>query len=175
MVAKLFITKFFANQKNKVNRNKFFAYKNNNNNNNHTSLKVERENCHRNIKFKVYSTNRLKKYKILKNNKFVFINDINSDENCKCNIRKNSKKAHKKSINWSKYRGVSKNGNKWQVLLTNDKIKYYFGNYNSQEVAAKIYDLFSLKFRGKKAITNFFYNDEQIKKIYEMKLNKSDS
>ena len=48
MVAKLFITKFFANQKNKViNRNKFFAYKNNNNNNNHTSLKVERENCHR--------------------------------------------------------------------------------------------------------------------------------
>ena len=175
MVAKLFITKFFANQKDKINKNKFFVYKNKNNNNNHTSLKVESEKCFGNIKFKVYSSNRFKKCKILKNNKLVFINNINSDENFKYEIRKNSNREYKKSINWSKYRGVSKNGNKWQVLLTNDKIKYYFGNYNSQEVAAKIYDLFSLKFRGKKAITNFFYNDEQIKKIYEMKLNKSDS
>ena len=87
------------------------------------------------------------------------------------NIKANTEKEIKKFINGSKYRGVSKNGNKWQVLLTNDKIKYYFGNYNSQEVAAKIYDFFSLKFRGKKAITNFLYMDEQIQKIYEMKLN----
>ena len=176
MVAKLFITKFFANQKNKIiNRNKFFVYKNNSNNNNHISLKVESKNNDKKIMFKVYCSNKLKKYKILRNNKFVFVNNINSDQYFKYNIRKNSKSKYKKSINGSKYRGVSKNGNKWQVLLTNDKIKYYFGNYNSQEVAAKIYDLFSLKFRGKKAITNFFYSDARINKIYEMKLDSTDS
>ena len=169
MVAKLFTTKFFVNHK--IIRNKFIVYKNNNNNNNHISLKVESENGYKKIKFKAYTLNRFKKYKILKNNKYVFINNKKSDENFKYNIRKNLKKEYMKSINGSKYRGVSKNGNKWKVLLTNDKIKYYFGNYNSQEVAAKIYDFFSLKSRGKKATTNFLYMDEQIQKIYEMRVN----
>ena len=47
----------------------------------------------------------------------------------------------------------------------NNKNKYYLGNYKSEEIAAKIYDIFALKFLGKKAITNFFYNDENIKEI----------
>ena len=65
----------------------------------------------------------------------------------------------------SRYRGVSKNGKKWQVLAMFNKSKNYIGSYNSEEYAAKIYDILSLKYRRTKARTNFKYNDEQIKMI----------
>ena len=37
----------------------------------------------------------------------------------------------------------------------NKKKNYYFGNYDSEKIAANIYDFFAIKLRGKKAITNF--------------------
>ena len=65
------------------------------------------------------------------------------------------------------YRGVSKNGKNWQVLLRKNNINYYLGNYSSEENAAKIYDIFNLYLRGNKATTNFFYSEQKIKHINE--------
>ena len=80
-------------------------------------------------------------------------------EYCRKNIKN---KSNKKSNRSSLYRGVSRNGKKWQVLLMFKKNKYYFGNYKNEEIAAKIYDYFTIKFKGNKAITNFSYNDKWI-------------
>ena len=46
-----------------------------------------------------------------------------------------------------------------------NKKKIYIGSYPAEEDAARIYDIFTLKFRGIKAKTNYYYNYEQIKKI----------
>lgn len=130
---------------------------------------------YKNIRFKTYISKEIKNNKIFKNNKLVYSNNIKSNNNISnYNHHSNSIKIFKKLFRNSSYRGISKNGNKWQVLLMNNKIKYYLGNYISEETAAKIYDFFVIKFRGKKSITNFFYNEEQIKKINEIKIDKID-
>ena len=66
---------------------------------------------------------------------------------------------------WSKYRGVSKNGNQWQVQIMLHKRKLYIGTYSTEEMAARIYDILSIKNRGDKANTNFIYSEKQEKKI----------
>jgi hypothetical protein len=50
--------------------------------------------------------------------------------------------------------------------------KYYLGNYYSEDLAVKIYDIQAIKSWGIKARTNFAYDDNQIKKIYNKKINK---
>ena len=45
------------------------------------------------------------------------------------------------------------------------KRKSYVGSYSSEEIAARIYDILSIKNRGDKANTNFIYNEKQVKKI----------
>ena len=49
-----------------------------------------------------------------------------------------------------------------------NKGKSYIGSYNSEEYAARVYDILAIKYRGIKARTNFIYSSQQIKKIYEM-------
>ena len=57
-----------------------------------------------------------------------------------------------------------------------NKKKYYLGSYLSEEIAARIYDIFAIINLGFKARTNFIYNYTQIKKIKESKINiKSDN
>ena len=172
MAPKFFVT-HFKNNNIIINKNKFIVYKNNNKYNFKSPLKNEKESFHINIKFKVCDSNEIKKIKILKNNKLLFNNNIYSESALYHVNKKNSSKPLKKFPRSSTYRGVSKNGNKWQVLLMNNRNKYYLGNYNSEEVAAKIYDIFALKFRGKKALTNYFYSDEQISKIFEKNNNNN--
>ena len=102
-------------------------------------------------------------------NYFNVIHSINKNENI--NIGKNKKEKssakknkniHKKTLKInsrsSKYRGVSKNGNKWQVHIMINKKNHYIGIYDSEEIAARKYDLESIKKNGPKAITNFKYN-----------------
>ena len=110
--------------------------------------------------------------KVFKNNKFVY---VNSSLLKPCSTYKNIKEFNNitfitKSKRSSKYRGVSKNGNKWQVLMMNNK-KSYIGSYDSEELAGRIYDKLALKYKGIKAKTNFKYTNQQIKNICENDIN----
>ncbi len=67
-----------------------------------------------------------------------------------------------KSKRSSKYRGVSKNGNQWQVLIMINKKKMYIGSFTSEEEAARNYDYVALKNHSSKAKTNFFYSEDDI-------------
>ena len=49
--------------------------------------------------------------------------------------------------------------------------KYYLGNYLCEDLAARIYDIQAIKNWGIKARTNFFYNENQMKKILNEKIN----
>ena len=108
--------------------------------------------------------------KVLKNNKVVYVNTflLNSYTSSK-NIKKLNKIAfigrNKRS---SRFRGVSKNGNQWQVLIMINKNKSYIGSYPYEELAARVYDVLALKNRGIKARTNFIYNSKQIQRICEL-------
>jgi hypothetical protein len=100
--------------------------------------------------------------RVKKNNKMIYMNSYLIKPK---NIKKNSVEGEKKRS--SKFRGVSKNGNQWQAIMFSKKNKAYIGSYPSEELAARIYDVISIKNRGIKAKTNFEYNVEQIQKITE--------
>ena len=172
-MAKLFFINSVNNKIIDIKRNKFIVYKNKNICNNKHSLNKKKTNQFKNmnIKFEVFHIKNTKKCKVLKNNKLVYENIFYSKENFASDGKNGPNIIYNKSIRSSSYRGVSRNGNKWQVLLMNKKNKYYLGNHNKEIIAAKIYDIFAIKLRGEKATTNFFYNDEQIQKIKEMKFN----
>ena len=54
--------------------------------------------------------------------------------------------------------------------MINNK-KYFVGNYPSEDLAARIYDIQAIKAWGIKAKTNFAYNINQLKKIYNKTIN----
>lgn len=61
----------------------------------------------------------------------------------------------------SRYRGVAKNGVKWQVMIVKGSMRWYFGTILSEEQAAKIYDKYAIALWGTDAKTNFDYTCEQ--------------
>lgn len=65
----------------------------------------------------------------------------------------------------SKFRGVSRNGNQWQVLIMVLKKKRYVGSYSDEEEAARAYDKATLQNHGLKAKTNFDYTPEELEEI----------
>ena len=111
--------------------------------------------------------------KVLKNKKAVYVNRylLNSYSTSRSLKKLEQSKFEIRKKTSSKYRGVSKNGNKWQVLIMINNKKYYKGSYLSEEIAARIYDIMAIKNFGIKARTNFIYNHIQIKKIKESKIN----
>ena len=113
------------------------------------------------------------KIKVIKNNKVVYDNSFLLNAYPKSRNIKTLNKVFFVGINrrGSKYRGVSKNGNQYQVLIMANKKKIYIGSYPVEEDAARIYDILTLKFRGIKAKTNYYYSYEQIKKILELDSN----
>ena len=163
-MAKIFlISSYTSNQNRIVKKNRFVVYKNTDNHNGKGSLNYSKSLNNLNIRFNVYHFKSAKKCKMLKNNKSVYSNNkAFSKENIRKGNQIISQNIFKKSFRSSSYRGVSKNGNKWQVLLMDRNNKYYLGNYKNEIIAAKIYDLFSIKIHGKRAITNFIYTDKQI-------------
>ena len=137
--------------------------------NNYSSKIIEKEKIIRTVKNKkiVYcqgdfnSMNQYPKY---------LLNEMNSST-----ININEFEKEEKDFNrnrgqrGSKYRGVSKNGNQWQVLIMINKKKRYIGNYKNEEEAASSYDIVAIQNHGNKAKTNFYYTPEQIDKIKKMK------
>ena len=99
---------------------------------------------------------RVKKY-----NKLIFMNK------CLIKQKKNNKDIIKKAQRKSLYRGVSKNGKNWQTIVSSKYFKGYIGTYPTEQLAARVYDLVSIKNCGIKAKTNFQYNLHQIQRINE--------
>ena len=62
----------------------------------------------------------------------------------------------------SRYRGVSRNGHQWQVLIMINKKKHYIGSFMSEEEAAREYDRVAIRNKGAKAKPNFSYTEEQV-------------
>ena len=126
----------------------------------------------------LFDTESNNEIKVLKNKKAVYINRylLNSYSTSRAFKKFKKFKFEIRKKTSSKYRGVSKNGNKWQVIIMIDNKKYYIGSYISEEIAARVYDILAIKYRGINARTNFIYNHIQIKKINESKINiKSDN
>jgi len=48
----------------------------------------------------------------------------------------------------SRFRGVSKNGTKWQVTIVRGELKKYIGAVESEEIAARLYDKYALIIKG---------------------------
>jgi hypothetical protein len=125
-----------------------------------------------------FDANNNNEIKVLKNKKEVYINSylLNSYSTSRSLKKLKKLKFEIRKKTTSKYRGVSKNGNKWQVLIMINNKKYYIGSYLSEEIAARIYDILAIKNRGIQARTNFIYNNAQITKIKESILDlKSDN
>jgi hypothetical protein len=101
------------------------------------------------------------------NNKLVYSNSNGTNSHQYSNNFQKSKKILFINVGRrrSKYRGVSKNGNQWQVLFMVNKNKSYVGTYTSEDFAARVYDIMAIKNRGNKAKTNFIYSETQIRKI----------
>ena len=137
--------------------------------NNYSSKIIEKEKIIRTVKNKkiVYcqgdfnSLNQYPKYLLKEmNSSTININEVEKEEK---DFNRN------RGQRGSKHRGVSKNGNQWQVLIMINKKKRYIGNYKNEEEAASSYDIVAIQNHGNKAKTNFYYTPEQIDKIKKMK------
>ena len=122
-----------------------------------------------------------KRKRDIKNNKLVFIlgdnkkekkevkkQKINNEENNqnKETNKKNEENSEKnRKPRGSKFRGVSRNGNQWQVLIMVNKKKRYVGSYSKEEDAARAYDKVALQNHGSKAKTNFDYTKKEVEEI----------
>lgn len=98
--------------------------------------------------------------KTMKNHKLIYINKFL----IKPKFKNNDVVVEKRKRS-SLYRGVSKNGNNWQVIISSKYNKGYIGVFKTQEIAARIYDIISIKNKGIKAKTNFKYDIHQIQNI----------
>ena len=92
------------------------------------------------------------------------IKDGNNKQNKKLEIIK-EKLAEERKPRSSKFRGVSKNGKHWQVLIMIKQKKRYIGNFSNEEEAAREYDKIAIQFHGPKAKTNFLYSEDEVKTI----------
>lgn len=76
---------------------------------------------------------------------------------------KNIKGCFKNNSNRrSKYIGVSRNGNSWQVLINVKNQKKYIGGFTNEIRAAMAYDFYTMALRGADAKTNFDYDNELV-------------
>ena len=78
-------------------------------------------------------------------------------------IEKSSRGLHNGLSNRrSRFVGVLKNGNRWQVLINVGRVKKYIGTYKFEKDAAIGHDFYSIGINGKKGKTNFSYSKDLI-------------
>ena len=65
----------------------------------------------------------------------------------------------------SRYIGVIKNGNRWQVLINDGRVKKYIGTYKFEKDAAIAHDFYSIGIKGMKGKTNFSYDREMVERM----------
>jgi hypothetical protein len=65
----------------------------------------------------------------------------------------------------SKFRGVSRNKNKWQMMIMINQKKVYVGAIATENDAARYYDSIAIVCQGLSAKTNFDYNTKKIQQI----------
>ena len=99
--------------------------------------------------------------KVKKNRKFIFMNKS------LIKTKKKNNNIKERKFRRGIYRGVSKNGKKWQTIVSYKGTPKYAGVFETQEIAARVYDIISIKNKGIKAKTNFEYSLSQIQKISE--------
>lgn len=78
---------------------------------------------------------------------------------------KNRSYKIRKSNRYSRYRGVSLNGKKWQVMIMGPAKKKYFGAISNEKDAAVLYDKLSILTNGLAAKTNFNYRKSDLTKM----------
>lgn len=91
------------------------------------------------------------------------VDHINHDrlDNRRSNLRltttsQNTANSHRKASNQSsKYKGVSKKGNRWRAKIGKDEKVHNLGSYQTEELAARAYDSASLYLNGEYALLNF--------------------
>ena len=67
----------------------------------------------------------------------------------------------------STYRGVSKNGSKWNMMVIHGDVKKYIGKIWQELLAARLYDKYTLILKGLEAKINFSYTRRQIEEILQ--------
>ena len=164
--------KFFKNEKIDVDKNtELSKFKNANrkSNNLFKVMNVNGNDIIENNCSKKYDedNNKRSEVKVMINNKLVYSNSTGTNLYHYSNNAQKSKKIIFIDVGRrrSKYRGVSKNGNQWQVLIMINKSKSYVGTYTTEDFAARVYDILAIKNRGNKVKTNFIYSESQIRKI----------
>ena len=70
-------------------------------------------------------------------------------------VYKNNREVSKNQK--SRFRGISKIGKKWQVLMMVYQKKRYIGSYVDEEKAARIYDKYAIALFGIQAKPNLTY------------------
>lgn len=78
---------------------------------------------------------------------------------------KNKSQKIRKSNRHSRFRGVSLNGKKWQVMIMGPLTKKYFGGISSERDAATFYDKLCILTNGLGAKTNFNYRKCDLSKM----------
>ncbi|TNV83899.1 hypothetical protein FGO68_gene2791 [Halteria grandinella] len=84
-------------------------------------------------------------------------------------IEKIFNRSDVKDFRGSKYRGISKNGSSWQILVMLSRQKRYVGKLPTEEAAARFYDKVSIQYQGDLAKTNFPYTKRQVMRLLKAK------
>eukprot|EP00347_Sterkiella_histriomuscorum_P016005 403354863 len=76
--------------------------------------------------------------------------------------KRNHSNVNQEGFRGSMFRGVSKNKNKWQMMIMGNFKKMYVGAIDQEQDAAQLYDKVAIFTHGLKAKTNFSYNRGEI-------------
>ena len=69
----------------------------------------------------------------------------------------------------SGYRGVTKNGDKWQVIHAQNCKKIYLGSFSDKMTAAMFSDIWEIQNKGLKAQTNFKFRVNEVLAILSIR------